>query len=126
MSAEHLSRLLLDSRIDSNHTDPWLNGFIEGHIRDSVAELPQMLPSKSLLVYIGQILTRALSSLSALGDSLARSEEVHIYMDNMIRNMEVRDDLSDLGPLDSLNQLHSVPTVRSFSQLLGDWIGQHR
>ena len=119
MSGDHLSRLLLDSRIDSDHTDPWLNRFIEGHIRDSVAELPQILPSKSLLVYTGQTLTRALSSLSSLANFLARSEEVHIYMDNMIRNMEVRDDLSDLGPLDSLNQLHSCLRYVSF---LNPWV----
>lgn len=83
------------------HGESWVNSFIRARIFERSAALAPgaTSPTPDVLSDIGLFLSRAVSLLSQVASDSVYGRHVDIYVEQVIQEMEERDDFSEFGPI---------------------------
>jgi hypothetical protein len=102
MSAETLTQLFLGET-----QNPWLDEILRQQVAKVKASEPGLTPSGCLLTDMGDFLLRATNILSRLANDIVYGQHIHIYTKKKLREMKEDHDLSDLSPLEDMDEKHT-------------------
>lgn len=85
----------------------WLDEIVTAKISEIASNAPISPDSGCLLDDMGDFLVRASAALARLADGVVHGPHIDVYIEKQIKEMEQRDDFSELGPLDYMDEKHS-------------------
>jgi hypothetical protein len=85
----------------------WLDEIVSAKIAEIAMDAPTSPDSGCLLDDMGDFLVRASAALARLADGLVHGPHIDLYVKKKMKEMEQKDDFSELSTLDYIDEKHS-------------------
>jgi hypothetical protein len=97
-------KILLEATRKHEHEDSWLDEIVEKELEAISDTMPEWHTTSCLLHDLGNFLARTTTVLSRLSDRVVNGQELVLYAEGRIQEMEADTGFSELDSLDYMNE----------------------
>ena len=104
MPSDPSLKILLDATRQHENEDSWLDQIVEKELVAITATLPEWHTTSCLLHDLGNFLARTTTLLSRLSERVVNGQELVLYAESRIQEMEADTGFSELDSLNYMNE----------------------